>query len=497
MKLSRVLKDAGVPHQLTGPQDVELLDLVCDSREVKAQGAFVAIRGFHVDGHDYIQPALAQGAAAIFAETLPPDNLAPEVAWIRVASTDDSLGHLAAAFHGNPSESVEVLAVTGTNGKTTVSWLVEAILKHAGHRSGLIGTIETHIGEQVEDAVFTTPFGDEMQRLLARMRDAECSHAIIEASSHGLKQDRIAGVRIAAAGFTNLSRDHLDFHLTMEDYQNSKGRLFSHYALAAAINIDDPVGTSFAEHFDGPLLKLSMEGKAAADLRITALESDLMGSRAQLESPEGSISLNLALVGRHNVENALVAMGMCKLVGIPLKVSAKALSSGAQVPGRLERVDGPRAVLVDYAHTPDALMNVLQGLRPMVSGRLICVFGAGGKRDAGKRPQMGAVVERYADIAVVTSDNPRSESPEAIVQAIVEGMNRKGEHIVEVDRRKAIQKAIALSSPKDLILIAGKGHETYQVIGTTKYDFDDRLVAQEAFKTLTAEPHAHLEGGAA
>ena len=323
MKLHDVLESAGVPNQVTGPRDVSLTDLVCDSRAVTPGSAFVAIRGFHVDGHDYIAPALSQGASAIFAETMPPADLEGHVAWVRVTSTDDALGHLAAAFHGHPSERIEVMAVTGTNGKTTVSWLVEAILKHAGHRTGLVGTIETHIGEQVEPAVFTTPFGDEMQRLLGRMRDAECSHAILEASSHGLKQDRVAGVRIAAAGFTNLSRDHLDFHLTMDDYQASKKRLFSHYALAAAINIDDPVGAAFADDFDGPVLRLSVEGDTAADVIVTELTCELNGCRAVVETPDGVVNLNLDLVGKHNVENALVALGMCRLVGVPFAVGAK------------------------------------------------------------------------------------------------------------------------------------------------------------------------------
>ncbi|MGB0588261.1 MAG: UDP-N-acetylmuramoyl-L-alanyl-D-glutamate--2,6-diaminopimelate ligase [Myxococcota bacterium] len=496
MKLHDVLQSAGVPNQVTGPRDVSLTDLVCDSRAVTPGSAFVAIRGFHVDGHDYIAPAMSQGASAIFAETMPPADLEEHVAWVRVTSTDDALGHLAAAFHGHPSERIEVMAVTGTNGKTTVSWLVEAILKHAGHRTGLVGTIETHIGEQVEPAVFTTPFGDEMQRLLGRMRDAECSHAILEASSHGLKQDRVAGVRIAAAGFTNLSRDHLDFHLTMDDYQASKKRLFSHYALAAAINIDDPVGAAFADDFDGPLLRLSVEGDTSADVIVTELTCELDGCRAVVETPDGVVNLNLDLVGKHNVENALVALGMCRLVGVPFAVGAKALSSGARVPGRLERVDGPRAVLVDYAHTPDALINVLQGLRPMVSGRLICVFGAGGNRDAGKRAHMGAAVERYADLPVVTSDNPRTEVPEAIVEAILSGMAPEGQRIVEVDRRMAIEQAIYIATPDDLVLIAGKGHETYQVIGTTKYEFDDRTVAKGAMSQL-AQGTATLAGGAA
>jgi UDP-N-acetylmuramoyl-L-alanyl-D-glutamate--2,6-diaminopimelate ligase len=496
MTLNDVLNSAGVPHQLTGPQESELTDLVCDSRAVTPGSAFVAIRGFHVDGHDYIEPALKQGARAIFAETMPPADLSEHVAWIRVTSTDDALGHLAAAFHGHPSERIEVMAVTGTNGKTTVSWLVEAILKHAGHRTGLVGTIETHIGDVVEPAVFTTPFGDEIQRVLARMRDADCSHAILEASSHGLKQDRIAGVRIAAAGFTNLSRDHLDFHLTMEDYEASKKRLFSHYALAAAINIDDPVGSAFADDFDGPLLKLSVEGDRAADVIVTDLDCDLDGCRAVVETPDGVVNLNLALVGQHNVENALVALCMCRLVGVPFAVGAKALSSGARVPGRLERVDGPRAVLVDYAHTPDALVNVLQGLRPMVSGRLICVFGAGGNRDAGKRAHMGAAVERYADLPIVTSDNPRTEVPEAIIDAIVSGMASDLGRIVEVDRRIAIERAIDIATPNDLVLIAGKGHETYQVIGTTRHDFDDRKVAGTALSRVGLRPDI-VAGGAA
>ena len=480
MNVATLLEQTGLTHTLYGNLEASVEDLVCDSRAVRHGAGFVAIRGHHVDGHDYIDSALSKGASFIVAETEPPDVLPNEVAWARLEKTDSVLGVIAGTFYGQPSRDIDVLAVTGTNGKTTVSWLVESILKHAGKRCGLIGTIETHIDGAVEPAVFTTPFGDDLQRLLAKMRDAGCTHAVLEASSHGLKQDRIAGVRIASGGFTNLSRDHLDFHLTVEDYRDSKAKLFRQYAEQGVFNIDDTVGRGLWEEFKGHRLAISASGDAAADIRVTAVNFDLTGCQATLETPEGVQELTLPLVGEHNLENALVALGMTHLVGVSLSLGCQGLSQNAYVPGRLERVKGPRHVLVDYAHSPDALKNVIQALQRLVPGRVICVFGAGGNRDRGKRPDMGRTVEAFADVVIVTSDNPRTEAPQAIADEICAGMRQPETCTVELDRRRAIRHAVALAEPEDLVLIAGKGHETYQVLGTEHLPFDDRQVAAEA-----------------
>ena len=341
--------------------------------------------------------------------------------------------------------------------------------------------MEIRYGGVRRPSIFTTPLADELQSLLADMRDIGCSHVVLEASSHGLAMHRMAGVDVAVGGFTNLSRDHIDYHQSMEAYRDAKAALFQGFARAACFNLDDETGRAFCEAFAGPKRTVSVAGARDADLSVRELECTLEGSRVGLQGRGAALDvIELPLVGRHNVENALVALGMAELAGVPREVGLVALAGVSAAPGRLESVPGPRHVLVDYAHTPDALANVLEVLRPLTAGRLICVFGAGGDRDRGKRPQMGAVVARLADLPVVTSDNPRGEDPQAIIDAVVAGMPAEGARIVEADRRLAIERAVAQAGPEDLVLIAGKGHEPYQIVGTERLDFDDRLVAAEA-----------------
>lgn len=477
MRLSDLLSDATPGLAYVGPGDIEVTRVVSDSRLAEPGALFVASRGLTVDGHQYISTALGRGAVAIVAQRPAPSNLSASIGWLQVEQSAPLLGPLAAALHGHPSRAMSVLAVTGTNGKTTVAWILDQILRQADAKPGLLGTVEIRFGDVRRPSAFTTPLANQLQELLAEMRDAGCTHVVLEASSHGLAMHRLSGVEVAVGGFTNLSRDHIDYHGTMEAYRAAKATLFEGMARAACFNVDDATGSELAAHFVGPRRTISVAG-APADLSLEALTCTVDGSRAQLAGVDDA--LDIPLIGRHNVENALVALGMAELAGVPREEAIAALAHVSAAPGRLEPVAGPRHVLVDYAHTPDALANVLEVLRPMVTGRLICVFGAGGDRDRGKRPQMGAAAARLADVAVVTSDNPRSEAPEAIIDDILAGVPEGVSPVVELDRRRAIHRAVALAEIDDLVLIAGKGHETYQIVGDTRLDFDDRLVAAEA-----------------
>ena len=485
MRLDHLLEATGTSWNLLGPPGVDVDSIVADSRQVTPGCMFVALRGMGVDGHTFIPSALANGARAVVSEWDVPDDLGDDIAWIQVEKSDRALGWLADAFHGHPSRFLKVLAVTGTNGKTTVTWLLEHILRAAGHRPGLIGTVEIRYGQVSRPSIWTTPLGHVLHAVLGEMRDAGCSHVVLEASSHGIALHRISGVEVAVAGFTNLSRDHMDFHGSMEAYREAKASLFREAARAACFYVDDAVGASLAESYAGPRITVAVDGDDA-DVVVTELHSTLDGSDVTLRTAEGPILFHLPVIGRHNVENALVALGMANLAGVPLARAADALSTATAAPGRLERVPGERHVVVDYAHTPDALKSVLGCLRPLVAGRLICVFGAGGDRDKGKRPEMGAAVSAFADLAVVTSDNPRSESPEAILDDIVGGLPAQMDRIVEVDRRRAICRAIDLAGPEDLVIVAGKGHEPYQEIDGVRTPFDDRAVARDALHSRQA-----------
>ncbi|PKN58000.1 MAG: UDP-N-acetylmuramoyl-L-alanyl-D-glutamate--2,6-diaminopimelate ligase [Deltaproteobacteria bacterium HGW-Deltaproteobacteria-14] len=490
--LSALVVDLAQAPALTGPRDVAVTHYSSDSREIGPAGLFVAVRGFTADGHDYLDAAIAAGAAAVIAEVPRPASLPAGVAWLQVPDTTWALAVIADAFWSHPSETVQVLATTGTNGKTTITYLLRDILRAAGHVPGLLSTVEVLIGDERQPTIFTTPPAPALQALLAAMRDRGCTHAVVEASSHGLQQYRIAAFKVAVAGFTNLTRDHLDYHETMAAYLAAKTRLFSDLARAACINIDDPAGRGLAAAFAGPLLTVSRSGAAEADLRALTAIFDLDGCRVTVATPEGDVALTTRLIGAHNLENALVALGMARLAGVPYAVAASALATATGARGRLERVataaaTGP-AVFVDYAHTPDALDNVLTALRPLVAGRLVCVFGAGGDRDRGKRPEMAAASARTADLSVVTSDNPRTEDPDAIIADIVAGLPAGAPHLVEPDRRAAIARAVADAGPGDAVLIAGKGHEDYQIVGTTRHPFDDARVAREALEQTEARP---------
>ena len=464
-----------------------------DSRAVTPGGCFVAVPGFKQDGRRYIADALGRGAALIVAEGADPLG-AGDIARVLVPSTREALARLADAYHRHPSGALALVGITGTSGKTTTAFLTEALLRGAGHRTGLIGTIEYRIGDAREAAGQTTPEAVEVQALLARMRDAGVTAAAMEVSSHALSLSRVDGIDFDVAVFTNLSQDHLDFHRTMDEYRRAKARLFALLAAggkrrrAAVVNADDPAGPSMVEGLSVRTLRYAM--RAAADVRPSRVASDAGGIRLEAETPAGRVAVESRLVGEHNVMNLLAAIA----VGVALDVApariGEALSAVAVVPGRFERVEAgqPFLVVVDYAHKPDALEHVLRTGRKLVTGggRLGVVFGCGGDRDRGKRPMMGEIAVRLADRTWVTSDNPRTERPEAIIDEILAGIGARDadrtRHVAIADRRAAIRNAIGWARPGDVLVIAGKGHETYQIVGADVLAFDDRKVARQVLE---------------
>jgi UDP-N-acetylmuramoyl-L-alanyl-D-glutamate--2,6-diaminopimelate ligase len=387
------------------------------------------------------------------------------------------------ALYGHPSGDLTVVGVTGTNGKTTTVFLVHAVLEAALGSAGLLGTVESRVGGVVEPVARTTPESVDLQATLRRMADAGDRACAMEVSSHALELDRVTGVRFAAAGFTNLTQDHLDFHPDMEAYFAAKTRLFAE--APGAINAGDPYGRRLAGLAGGPVLTYARASDADADVRPHAVEIGAGGAIALIATtPRGPLPLDVRLRGGFNVENVLCAVTLAELLELPHAAIRAGIAAVHGVPGRFEAVDAgqPFTVLVDYAHTPDGLENVLSSAREITTGRLICVFGCGGDRDRGKRPQMGRVARRLADLAIVTSDNPRSEDPEAIIAEIMDGVAMDA----EPDRRAAIERAVGLARPGDVLVIAGKGHEQGQQFADRTLPFDDRTVAREALAGLPA-----------
>jgi len=458
--------------------DPKILGLSTDSRKVKPGDLFVAIRGGEeADRHPYVSDALAAGAVAAIVEEKIEFVSAPLV---EVASTRDALGILARKFYGSPGTALSLVGITGTNGKTTTAYLIHAVLAASKLHPGLIGTVEYIVGNQRKHSFNSTPEAHELQSMLSEMVREGCRSAVIETTSHGLALGRVDGLDFDAGVFTNLTRDHLDFHKTHEAYLTAKKLLFDNLntEATAVVNVDDPSYMALLANCKSKVLGYGYG--ESADIRILDGKTDWRGSELHLQTPEGSLEFGLALQGKFNFWNTAAAVATGFSMGIASDVIAEAVW-GVKVPGRFEPVDAgqPFGVVVDYAHTPDGLENVLQTGRALTDKRLICVFGCGGDRDRGKRPEMGQISARLADLSFVTSDNPRTEDPEAIVREIIPGLGTAPHH-VEVDRRKAIEAAIDSAEPGDLILIAGKGHEDYQEIGRDRVHFDDREVAREA-----------------
>ncbi len=484
MKLGRLLQ-ALPAAELDGAASTEIAGLAYDSRAVQPGFLFFALPGEKTDGGLFIEEAARRGAAAVVhgkGVRLPRGLVGIQVECARTAMAD-----LSAEFHGHSSEKLQVIGVTGTNGKTTTVFMIRDILREAGRECGIIGTIQYEFGSRLIAASRTTPESLDIQRIFFEARQAGCQAMAMEVSSQGLAAERLRGTRFAAAVFTNLSVDHLDFHKTMDAYFDAKKRLFDTLAgqspeAPAVVNIDDAYGRRLAAepHLAGRLVTYGCRPDAmvrAEDIRLSEASSAF-----RAVTPWGGVDVSLGFSGRFNVMNALAAIAVCGALGAPLAAMASALGRMGFVPGRLERIEDPkgRHIFVDYAHTEDALRNVLQTLRETTPGRLICLFGCGGNRDRSKRPRMGAAVSEVADLAIVTSDNPRNEDPQAIIEEILPGMDRGKPHRVEPDRAKAIRAALCEARAGDTVLIAGKGHEPYQEIAGRMLHFDDRETVREA-----------------
>ncbi len=468
-----------------------------DSRRVEPGDLFVARAGARATGQSFIADAAARGAAAVLLEE---GSGADTRGLPRVAAADvpRAMAVAAAAVYGHPTFALEVVGITGTNGKTTTAHLIQAAIDAAGGRTGIVGTLGYRFEGLALPPTHTSPEADELARIAAEMRARGASHLVMEVSSIALAARRADAVRFRVAAFTNLTQDHLDYHGTMEAYAAAKARLFFDLAPgAAAVNVGDPFGRELARRLapegprgprEVPLCRFSAAldaGPDVAEVAPVALACTRAGIDLQARTPAGVVSIRSPLLGAHNVENLLTALAVSFLLDFDVRGAAAALSAPIAVPGRLERVDARGVddvvVLVDYAHTPDALSRVLAGVRRLGDGRVRCVFGCGGDRDPQKRPLMGEVVGRLADVAIVTSDNPRSEDPQAIVDSVLAGLaGARAEVIVDLDRRRAIQGAVIGAAPGDVVLIAGKGHEPYQIIGATTLPFDDRDEARRA-----------------
>lgn len=469
-------------YRVVGDDSVAVGTVKSDSRDVKPGDVFVALRGLRSDGHAFVPTALAHGAAAIVVDKeIPGANVVQVV----VANTADALGVLIANGLGNPARAMKLVGITGTNGKTTTTYLVEAILRAAGFEPGVIGTVTYRWKGTSIDAPYTTPTPQVLHETFAKMRDAGCTHVVMEVSSAALSMHRLAGVSFAVGAFSNLTQDHLDVHGSMAAYFEAKKLLFTQYTDGASVvNVDDPKGQAMGAASTGRVLRVTAKPHGDGNIRVVQQSSTVRGIEAKIATPRGEIAIIAKpLIGHYNVENLALAVGIGEALGLPHAAIAKGIAELPGVPGRVERVAVPSEldIFVDYAHTPDALTNVLGALRPLTAKRLICVFGCGGDRDPTKRPKMGAAVAESADLAIVTSDNPRTEDPRAIIDQILPGVPKP--FLVEVDRRTAIRAAIAEAVPGDVVVIAGKGHEDYQIIGTTKHHFDDREVALEAATT--------------
>lgn len=468
--------------RVIGDASVAVRGLSQDSRRVEPGTVFAARSGGRADGHAFIPRAIERGASAVLFERGRP---LPDVAtpMVEVSDVRRAIAHGAEIAFGLPSHRLGVAGITGTNGKTTVAWLLERTLEAVGVRCARLGTLGYSFEGDVVDSPLTTPEADVVAYYSARARDAGASHLAMEVSSHALSLDRAEAIRFAVAVFTNLTQDHLDYHHTMDEYGRAKLRLFTDLNPGASvINVDDAFGARIAGVARGRVIRVGRA--AAADVRVERAEPSERGIRARLRTPSGVIELASPLVGEHNLENLVVVLGIVEAFGLDLARAAAALEGISAAPGRLERCDGEGddvLVLVDYAHTPDALTRALAAVRALAPKELWCVFGCGGDRDPGKRPRMGAAAGAGADRAVVTNDNPRSEDPRAIAAAIEDGLRlHSTPWIVELDRAMAIERAILDAPPGAAVLLAGKGHEPYQIIGAVRRDFDDRVEARRA-----------------
>lgn len=481
--------------ELPGGVQFTVSSVTEDSRRVRPGAVFVASPGGHVDGHDFAAQAAASGAVAVVGARKGGGELCG-LPYLHAEDARTAAGLIAQALAGDPTARLRVIGVTGTNGKTSTCHLTRAVLNHAGHSCANFGTIGYEIGGTLYNAPHTTPFAEDLADMFVRAETAGHTHVVMEVSSIALDQERVAGLRFAAAAFTNLTRDHLDYHGDMDRYLAAKLKLFRRMEPSADMrqeprftvaNAEDPATPHFANISRVPCYRYGRGG----DVRAEQVRLDFGGASFRLVTPFGAADTRIRLIGHHNLSNALCAAALCAGLGVPVDAVAEGLGTLASVAGRFEPVDAgqPFYVIVDYAHTDDGLINVLRAARTLCKGRIITVFGCGGDRDKGKRPKMGAVAASMSDFCIITSDNPRTEDPHRILLDVEVGMQRadkrKGDdYLVMESREEAIRKAVSLAMPGDLVMIAGKGHENYQIIGTERRHFDDREEAMAALKAL-------------
>jgi len=492
MILSDLIEGTRVTKQ-TGSGQVNISGISIDSKNVKKGFLFVALKGERTDSHKYIESAVLHGASAVMAEKTPEAELRG-VTVIEVPDSRVSLAGVSANFYAHPTKELSLVGITGTNGKTTVTYLLESVWRQQRLNSAVLGTIDyRYCGNKIQ-SLMTTPESLELMRMFREMRNSGVEIAAMEVSSHALDKKRVMGCHFDAAVFTNLTQDHLDYHGTIQNYLNTKKILFTDVLKNSEkerkfsiINLDDPYGDDIRKDAGGEVITYSAHDPGAF---VFAESSEITerGIRARINTPRGGLEINSKLYGAHNLSNLLAASATAVALGSSIDHIEKGLSGAGAIPGRLESVENTLGinVLVDYAHTPDALENVLRAARPLTAGNLILVFGCGGDRDRTKRPQMGLVGKELSDILLVTSDNPRTESPEKIIEDIEEGVlgggdNRKPYFRVP-DRKEAIERAIKMAHENDTVLIAGKGHEDYQIVGTRKFPFDDRVIAGDALR---------------
>ncbi len=495
MRLSEIIPHVNV-ETVTGDTDVVVTGVACDSRKVLPGNIFVAVPGLKLDGVQFAREALAQGALAIVQESAI-DPAAPAAVRLKVAHARRAMAQIARVLHGCPDARLKVVGITGTNGKTTTAYLIKHLLDATGCKSGLIGTVVYDDGEREIPAARTTPESVEVYDMLARMTRAGCRACVMEVSSHALDQGRVEGIDFDVAVFTNLTQDHLDYHQTFDAYFAAKSILFEKLGqgdkkTTALINLDDSRAKALIARVNPSARVLTFGFDAGADLRAQVVELGSNATRYKLHFAGVIHDVRLPLAGRHNISNSLAALGTAIALGMDLENAVAALGDIPAVPGRLERVESPLPVdiFVDYAHTDDALRNVLTTLRETTRGRLITVFGCGGNRDAKKRELMGRVAAQLSDHTVITSDNPRKEEPSAIIAQIAQGFAGKNNFEIVEDRREALYRALQIAQEGDTVLVAGKGHETYQEFATGVVPFDDR----EILRDLSAELFA-VKGG--
>ncbi len=491
--LKEVMKDiaSDIPN-------LDITGITYDSRRVQPGYLFAALTGLEHDGHQFIPQAIENGAVAILGSQ---EITGLSVPYVRVPETRAALADVAARFYQDPTLGLPVIGITGTNGKTTCSYLIESILRAAGYEPAVLGTISyRHHGKEIP-APYTTPEATDLQAWIAEAKEAGVNAVVMEISSHGIAMERVRHCHLDVAAFTNLSQDHLDFHDSMEAYFKTKAQLFSELLPAsskprkhAIVNCEDEYGRELAKIIDTPLSRCGQD--ADLEFQLTAEELNINGIELKLQTPDGPLELASPLIGHFNVQNIMVSVAACHALGISLKAIQEGIANMRGVPGRVERISNKHGlhIFVDYAHTPDALRRVLEAVKPFVKGRLICVFGCGGDRDQAKRPLMGHAAGRLSDIIFITSDNPRTENPQTIIDQIIPGLRAdrvpayniktKRGYLIESDRRSAIQQAIQMARPDDIVMIAGKGHEDYQILGTEKIHFDDREEARAACEAL-------------